>query len=82
MARIYDCKAMKCYLLLHAAQNHSIIGPTAAYAAVLVVFVGTTTPCGDLSNEKIAGRVVGVVDWLHYLVLGVAFTIAGPTIVE
>jgi hypothetical protein len=43
-------------------------------------FVGTTTPGGDLSNGKIAGIVVGVVVWLYYLVLGVAFMIAGLTI--
>jgi multisubunit Na+/H+ antiporter MnhB subunit len=42
--------------------------------------VGMTTPGGDLSNGKIAGIVVGVVVWLYYLVLGVAFMIAGPTI--
>jgi len=47
-----------------AAQNHGIIGATAAYAAVLVV-VGTTTPGGDLNNGKIAGIVVGVVVWLY-----------------
>jgi hypothetical protein len=42
--------------------------------------VGTTTPSGDLSNGRIAGIVIGVVVWRSYLVLGVAFIIAGPTI--
>lgn len=45
-----------------------------------LLFVGTATPGGDLSNGKIAGIVVSVVVWLYYLVLGVAFMVAGPTI--
>jgi hypothetical protein len=53
--------AVAAALRLQQIRNRDIIGATAAYAAVLVVFVGTTTPDGDLSNGKIAGIVVGVV---------------------
>jgi hypothetical protein len=59
-----------------------IIGATAAYAAVLVVFVGTSTstPGGNLSDGQVAGIVIGVVVWLYYLALGVAFVFAGQSI--
>src|SRR5438046_896894 len=52
-----------------------IVTITAAYAAVLVVFVGTSNPGGDLSNGKIAGIVAGAVIGLYLVVLALAFTV-------
>jgi hypothetical protein len=58
-----------------------IIGATAAYAAVLVVFVGTSAPPSNLSDGKIAGIVVGVVCGLYVVIaLGAPLVIGGPTI--
>lgn len=54
-------------------ESKDIIGATAAFAAVLVVFVGTTTSGGNLSDGKIAGIVASVVCGLYFIILVVAF---------
>jgi hypothetical protein len=57
-----------------------VIGATAAFIAVLVIFVRTAIPGGSLSDGTMAGIVTGVVCGLYLVVLAVAFVIAGPTI--
>ena len=68
--------------ILFAALTHwepkDIIGATAAYAAVLVVFVGTSTSESDLGNGRTGGLIAGVVGGLYLLAVGVAYVRAGP----
>jgi hypothetical protein len=57
-----------------------IIGATAAYAAVLVVFVGTSTSDSKLGNGRTGGLIAGVIGGLYLLTIGVAFVRAGPNV--
>jgi ABC-type multidrug transport system fused ATPase/permease subunit len=55
-----------------------IIASTAAYAAVLVVFVGVSNPIEDLGNAKIGGIVAGTVAGLYMSTMFIAYIRAGP----
>lgn len=69
-----------CFAAATDWEAKDIMGATAAYAAVLVVFVGTSSTSDSFRNRNIAGIVVGVVLWLYLFVLGLAFVFAGSSI--
>jgi hypothetical protein len=54
-----------------------IIGATAACAAVLVVFVGTSTSDSNLGNGRTGGLIAGIIGGLYLLTMGVAYVRAG-----
>jgi hypothetical protein len=58
------------------ADGKDIIGATAAYTAVLVVFVGTTNSGGNLSDGVIGGIVVGSVGAVALLIVVSGFLIS------
>jgi len=54
---------------MRAAENKDVITATVAYTAVLVVFVGTANPGGNLSDGVIGGIVVGAIAGLLLLIV-------------
>jgi hypothetical protein len=62
--------------MMGTAENKDVIAATAAYAAVLVVFVGTSNPSGNLSDGIIGAIVVGSVGSLVLLIIVMSIPVA------